>query len=112
MRFIRGLDEKAQTKFSEYSIKTIRFEADKIYYSVPPDKTEREKYRPRLIMELESRRIHGARVYPHVAQLVISLRELEEMHEALTNGLLDSFHALVENDLFDKNRKKKIKTTA
>ena len=112
MRFIRGLDEKAQAKHSEYSIKNIRVMYETVTHSVPPDKTWHKRYRPRLIIELESSRLHGARFYRHNAMLVINADEIEQMQELLSERLLDSFHILVENKLFDAVGKAKDKSSA
>ena len=79
MQFIRGLDNKAQTKLSEYSIKDIRFMYEAVNYSVPPDKTLHKRYRPSLILELEAGRLHGARYHRHNARLVISSYEIEQI---------------------------------
>jgi hypothetical protein len=93
MEFVRGL--QGERKETVYSIKGIRFAGDVQYYSVPPDKTSRERYRPRVIIDLEGRPDSG-RFEHHSALLVMNSDELRELSDALEQRLLDSFHASEE----------------
>jgi hypothetical protein len=102
MRFVRGLDKNAQTKLSDYSIREIRFLYDTVEYCVPPDKTWLKRFRPCLAIELEGRRRHGVRMVRHPARLVLDADEIEQVVATLRDKLLEGFHTLVENDLFDE----------
>jgi hypothetical protein len=93
MEFVRGL--QGERKETVYSIKGIRFACDVQYYSIPPDETRRERYRPRLIIDLEGRPDSGGFEY-HSARLVMNSDELRKLSDALGQHLLDSFHASEE----------------
>jgi hypothetical protein len=93
---------------SEYSIKEIEVGCEPITYTVRPDKKLRKRYRPCLIIKLESRRyVEGRRCYRHDASLVVSMDEVEKLQDALSRGLLNSFHVLTGNDLEDQKKKSK-----
>jgi hypothetical protein len=102
MRFVRGLDKDAQRKLSEYEIKDIRVLLDAVEYSIPPDKAWHKRYRPRLVIDLHGRRLHGSRFIHHSARLAINSDELEQLVGAMRDKLLEASHTLGERDLFDE----------
>lgn len=107
MELIRGLGRATQQ--SQYSIKDVHFGYNTVSYAVPPDKALHKKFSPRLVLELESWRMHGAKVDQHSAKLVIDFDEIEKLVKAVTGGLLESFQTLVENKMFETSAKAKSK---
>ena len=64
---------------------------------MPPDKTWRKRYLPRLIIDLEGRPDSGGFEH-HSALFVVTCDELKKLTDALEEHLLDSFHTFVECD--------------
>ena len=58
MKFGRGL--QGEHKGTDYSIKSIRCSSDVQYYSVPPDKTRRERYQRASLLIWKDGRNAGA----------------------------------------------------
>ncbi len=73
---------------------------------MPPDKTWRERHRPRLIIDLEGRPESGriGRSEKHSAVLVINSYELKELTDAVEDFLLDRFHTLVESERVNERK--------
>ncbi len=95
MDFIRGLE--GERKETVYSIESIRCWHSVQCYTIPPDKTLHERYRPKVIIDLRGRPESGGFEH-HAARLVISYDELRQLKDAIEGHMLDTFNTLMERE--------------